>query len=194
VDFSVKTERNHPKKTGISLIIFSVFWNAFVSVFVVAFFGPLFFNEEVHFTSNGNPEVASLDNLSPLLFPAIFIGIFGLVGIATLIWGIVLLVQKGGYFVGTETRLIKYRKGNIEIKDWEQFSGNIEIKSKGLYGDLTLELRTGKVRSSKNSSKYVPDTLFMYKVKNIFDIEKKCRRRIEENDPNPGIKTNNRSY
>ncbi|AXT62048.1 hypothetical protein D1816_17350 [Aquimarina sp. AD10] len=194
VDFFVKSKRNHPKKKAIAILLFAIFWSGFVSVFVVAFFGPLFKKGEVHFTSNGNPRVASLDNLEDLLFPALLIGLFALVGIAMLIWGISILYQKGGYFVGTESRLIKYRKGTIDIKDWEQFSGNIQIKKNGMSGTIQLELRTGKMQNRKNSSaKFVPDTIFISGINNVFDIEKKCRLRIQENDPTPRIKTDNYS-
>ncbi len=188
VDFFVKSERNYPKKKAFGVFFVSLFWNAIVSVFVVAFFGPLFSNEEVNFKVNGTPKVASWDNLEPLLFPAVFVGLFAIIGIGILSWALVMFFQKGGYFVGTKTRFIKYRKGTIEIKDWEQFSGNIQIKSNGQYGDIQLELRTGKMQSRKNSSsKYVPDIIYISRIKNVFDIEKKCRIRIQENDPTPRV-------
>jgi hypothetical protein len=38
--------------------------------------------------------------------------------------------KKGGYFVGTQVRLIHYQKGIIRSIDWEQFSGDIEVSSK----------------------------------------------------------------
>ncbi|WP_271782532.1 hypothetical protein [Aquimarina algiphila] len=192
VDFLVKSKRNHPIKKSIAILLFSLFWNGFVSIFVVAFFGPLFKKEEVHFTSNGTAMVGSLDNLEPLLFPGLIIGLFVIIGIAMLIWGMFMLFQKGGYFVGTENRLIKYRKGTIEIKDWEQFSGNIQIKKNRNSGNLELELRTGKMRNRKNGSNhFVPDIIYISQIDNVFDIEKKCRTRIKENDPTPVIRTDN---
>ncbi|TSE08041.1 MULTISPECIES: hypothetical protein [Aquimarina] len=192
VDFLVKSKRNHPIKKSIAILLFSLFWNGFVSIFVVAFFGPLFKKEEVHFTSNGTAMVGSLDNLEPLLFPGLIIGLFVIIGIAMLIWGMFMLFQKGGYFVGTENRLIKYRKGTIEIKDWEQFSGNIQIKKNRNSGNLELELRTGKMRNRKNGSNhFVPDIIYISQIDNVFDIEKKCRTRIKENDPTPVVRTDN---
>lgn len=195
VDFLVKSKKNHPRKKAIGLFFISLFWNTVVGIFIIAFFGPLFSNKEVHFRENGAPKVASLDNFEPLLFPAIFVGFFAVIGIALLIWCLVVFFQKGGYFVGTETRLIKYRKGTIDITDWEQFSGNIKIKSKGLYGNLELELRTGKMRNRKNgSSQFVPKIIYISDVKNVFDIEKKCRTRIQENDPTPSTQKSRASY
>lgn len=185
-DFIVKSRKNYPTKNGLAMLGFAVFWNAFVSIFVFVFIAPLLMGEEVHFTVNDMPETASIENWEPAVMPSLIIGVFVVVGIGMLIWALVLLFQKGGYFVGTETRLIKYRKGKVTIKDWEQFSGNMKIKNNGVYGNLELELRTGKIRSSKNKpDRFVPDIMYLSKIKNVFGIEKKCRIRIKENDPTP---------
>ena len=187
-DFTVQTKRNQPKSKAYSTIGFSILWLLFVSIFIVSFFGPLFKGNEVHFKTNNIPTTASLENLEPLLIPGLVIGLFTLVGIALLIWGLFILFQPGSYFVGTETRLIKFRKGSIDIYDWEQFSGNIKIKSNGIQGNLQFELRTGKIKSRKNApDKYVPNTIHMVGLTDVFKIEKKCRLRIKENDPTPSV-------
>ena len=134
IDFAVKAGRAQPLKKSFSLILFGTVWTAFTSIFVIAFLGPLFLGKEVHFESNGVPTVASPDNLSPILVPALIIGLFVLVGIGMLSWGIYAMFKKGGYFVGTPMRLIHYHNGNIRSIDWEQFSGDIELngnKQKG---------------------------------------------------------------
>ncbi|WP_111706880.1 hypothetical protein [Lutibacter citreus] len=188
IDFLIKSKRNYPKKKSVSLLFFSFFWIAFTSIFVFAFLGPIFKGKEVHFSSNNIAVVASPENLEPLLIPGLVIGLFLIVGIGMLIWAIILFFQDGAYFVGTKTRLIKFRKGNITIKDWEQFTGSINIKSNGNYGDIELELRTGKMKSRKNRSDvFIPDIIYISQIENVFNIEKKCRIRIKENDPTPAI-------
>ncbi|MFV0539818.1 MAG: hypothetical protein ACK5MZ_01085 [Aestuariibaculum sp.] len=185
-DFIVKSTRNFPKKKGIVLLLFALFWNTFVSIFVIAFIVPIIRGKEIHFKVNDVPTSGSLDNWESILVPSLIISLFVFVGIGMLIWALVQLIQKGGYFVGTETRFIKYRNGQIIIKDWEQFSGNININSKSELGDLELELRTGKVkRGNEGSDKFVPDLIYISGIKNVFEIEKKCRIRIQENDPTP---------
>lgn len=194
-DFIVKSGRNYPKKKAYGLIFFALFWNAFISIFVVAFLGPLLMGEEVSFKTNDVPTSASLDNWEPALVPALIIGLFVAVGIGMLIWSLVLLFQKGGFFVGTATRFIKYRNGEFTVKDWEQFSGNMKIKSKDRVGNIELELRTGKMKSKdKGADKFVPDIIYMSEIANVFDIEKKCRVRIKENDPTPTLSSTNNSY
>ncbi len=161
-------------------------WSAFTSIFVIAFFGPLFVGKEVHLSINGVPTVASLYNLSPLIMPAIIIGIFVLTGIGMVSWGIYSLYKKGGYFIGTPTRLLYYRNGNIRSIDWEQFSGDIEVNGNDKKGNISLQLRTGKMESRKNSpDRYVPDIIYISEIPNAFKIEQICRKRIKENDPTP---------
>ena len=188
IDFSVKAHRAKPIKSSIGIIIFGTVWTAFTSIFVYAFFWPLFLGEEVHFTSNGTPTVASPENLEPITLPAIIIGLFVLIGIVMLGFGIYSLIKKGGYFVGTPLRLITFQDGKVRSIDWEQFNGDIEVSGNEFEGNLALQMRTGRMVSSKNSgSRYVPDTIYLTGIPNVFEIEQICRKRIKENDPTPPI-------
>lgn len=189
VDFSILAKRKEPLNKSLGIIGFGIIWSAFISIFVIAFLGPLFKGEEVHFKVNDEPTTASWDNFEPMLVPSLIIGLFVVVGIAILCGGFYSLLQKGGYFVGTTNRLVHYRKGTITTYDWEQFSGNMEINSKK--EDMSMELRTGKMVSRKNESdKYVPNILYISGVANILEIEKICRNRIKENDPTPAVLQN----
>jgi hypothetical protein len=189
IDFSVKAKRAKPIKNSLGIILFGTVWTAFTSIFVFAFFGPLFVGEEVHFTSNNVPTVASPDNLEPIILPGIIIGIFVLIGIIMLGFGIYSIFKKGGYFVGTPLRLISYQNGNVRSIDWEQFSGDIEVKGDEINGNLSLQMRTGKMVSSKNNrSRFVPETIYLSGIPNVYEVEKNCRERIKENDPTQPMK------
>ena len=184
IDFSVFAARKKPVSQSMSLILFGIIWTAFTSIFVVAFFGTLFKGGEIHFTVNDTPTTGSMENPESVLVPALIIGVFVLVGIIMLAIGFFSMFQKGGYFVGTATRLLHYNKGILNVFDWEQFTGSMKINIKK--GDLELQLRTGRMVSRKNSSaQYVPDVLYISGVSNVFEIEKVCRKRIKENDPTP---------
>jgi len=184
IDFLVKARRKQPVKNSIGIILFGTVWTAFTSIFVVVFFGPIFRGEETHFKVDGVPTSASWENFRPMLTPALIIGVFVLIGIGMLIWGFYLLFQRGGYFVGTNNRLISYNKGNINTYDWEQFTGNMEINNRK--GDISLQLRTGKMVQRKNKpDEFVPDTIYISGISDVLEIEKKCRIRIKENDPSP---------
>ena len=186
IDFATKAGRAKPKKKSILIILFGVVWTLFTSIFVFIFFVPIFQGKEVHFESNGVPTVASPDNLEPLLLPAIIVGLFLLIGIGMLSWGIFSMMKKGGYFVGTPTRLIFYQNGIIRSIDWEEFSGDIEISGDNTKGNISLLMRIGKMVSSKNGSdRYVPDVIYITEIPNVYEIEQICRKRIKENDPTP---------
>ncbi|MDF1496967.1 MAG: hypothetical protein P1P90_02810 [Patescibacteria group bacterium] len=185
-DFAVKAGRAEPLKKSLSLIAFGMVWLAFTSVFVIAFLGPLFLGNEVHFETNGVPTVASRDNLGPIMIPALVIGIFITIGIGMLSGGIYKTLKKGGYFIGTPLRLIQYRKGNLRSIDWEQFSGDIEVSGDEQKGNIALRLRSGKMVSQKNGpDRYVPDIIYISDIPNAFEVEQSCRKRIKENDPTP---------
>lgn len=187
-DFAVKAGRAQPRKKSLGIILFGTLWTAFTSIFVIVFLGPLFAGKEVHFESNGVPTVAGPGNLGPILVPALIIGVFVLIGLGMLAGGFYAMYRKGGYFVGTPLRLIQYRKGTIKSVDWEQFTGNIELKAhtRSMKGNLSLEMRTGRTVSRKNGpARYVPDVIYLSDIPYVLEIEKICRRRIKENDPTP---------
>jgi len=185
-DFTVKAGRAQPLKISFFLILFGTVWTAFTSIFVFAFLGPIFQGKEVHFESNGVPNVAGPDNLGPIIMPVIIIGIFVLVGIGMLSLGIYSIFKKGGYFVGTPTRLVYFQNGNIRSIDWEQFSGDIEVSGNAQKGNISLQMRTGRMVSRKNGpDRYVPDVIYISEIPNVFEIEQICRKRIKENDPTP---------
>ena len=189
-DFAVKARHAHAPKTSLALIIFGAVWLGFSSIFLFAFLGPLFQGQEVHFLTNDVPTVASPDNLRPILFPALIIGIFVLIGLIMLGAGFKLLFSKGGYWAGTSARLISMRNGIFRSIDWEQFSGDIEVTGDDQKGNIKLGLRSGKMVSSKNGpDRYVPDELYISGIPGVFEIEKICRKRIKENDPTPAVQT-----
>lgn len=189
-EFSVKAGRAEPIGKSLYLIIFGAGWLAFTSMFLIAMFGPIFFGQDVHFSSGGKPMVAGPENLGPLLGPGLFVGLFVLIGIGVLASGLISLFKQGGYFVGTPTRLINLRKGSMREIDWEQFTGDIEVTGNSQNGNISLRMRTGKMVSRKNApDEYVPDITYISGIANVYDIEQICQKRIKENDPTPATGT-----
>ncbi|MBZ4033497.1 hypothetical protein K6T82_01880 [Flavobacterium sp. 17A] len=188
IDFSLKSTRKYPLNKSLTNLLIGLCMCIFMSLFVHAFMGPLFTNEVVHFESNGQPVTASLDNLDELIFPGIIIILLSLSGIYVVIRAIYSIFQSGGYFVGTESRLIQFQNGKTISTDWEQFTGNVKINAKNNYGNLEYELRTGKIKGRKNQpDKFVPDVIYILGIVNVYEIERKCRIRIKENDPTPAV-------
>ena len=188
-DFVVKAKRANPPKSSIFLVIFGAVWLGFTSIFFFAFLGPLFQGREVEFLVNDVPTTAGPGDYKAAVLPAVVIGVFVLVGLAMFLSGIFMLLKKGGYYVGTPTRLISFSKGKYRSVDWEQFSGDIEVTGNEQKGNLSLGMRTGRMVSSKNGpDRYVPDTLYISGVPNVYEIEQICRKRIKENDPTPAVR------
>lgn len=183
-DFVVKASKAYPLKKAMGFIGFAVFWLVFTSFFFFAFIEPVLEGKEVRFTSNGALTVASPDNLEPLIFPAIVIGVFALIGFSVLGTGIYLIFKEGGYFVGTPTCLLSYRKGKITSTSWSQCSGNTQVNGDDQKGSLTLELNTGHF---EKSNRYVPEMLYICGIANVLEIEKICRQRIKENAAVVGV-------
>jgi len=182
-EFSVLSRHKQPLAGSLGRILFGLFWLGFISIFVVLMVGPLFSTGEVTMDVNGVTQTATWGNLKPILFPLIFLGVFVGIGFFLLIPGIVSLFRKGGYYAGTPTRLVWYKKGNLKSIDWEQFTGVITVRGNNQKGNLILEMRTGHMVSGKGGSRYVPDVIYMLGIPGAFEIEQICRKRIKENDP-----------
>lgn len=185
-EFAVHSERAWPIRNSVPLIAFSIVWLLMTSFFIFSMFGPLLQGQSIHFELNGVPTVASPDNLKSLMTPAIMLGVFVLIGLGLLAWGLRMLLQKGGYFVGTPTRLVHYQDGNIRSIDWEQFTGHVEVSGNNQKGSVVLQMRTGRwVSNDDGPKRYTPDYTYLVGIPSAFDIEQICRKRIKENDPTP---------
>ena len=182
-DFAVKAKYSALHKKSIFFLFFGVAWLFIVSLIAYGMVSPLFRGEDVHLTVNNSPVVANINNLEPLYMVLVFIGIFILVGLFLLGYGIYSFTKKGGYFVGTPNRLVYYESNNMHSIDWEEFTGNISVKGNEQRGSISLEMRTGHIENSNNNSgvsRYVPDRIFMIGIENPYEIEALCRKRIKE--------------
>ena len=191
VDFVVKAGKNLPNNIVIKYFFFGLFWLAILSIGLYPILKGHFSGFTFNFSVVSFQDALAIlkTNINKQLL--IFFGVFLTIGFGALGYSIYLFFQKGAFFVGTATRLIKYRKGNITMTDWEQFSGNIKINKKGFLGNIKLELRTGSMQSSggdSSSKRYVPDIIYITAIENVISIEKKCSLRIKENDPTPNVK------
>jgi len=189
VDFAIKPRHAQPVSKSVLRVVFGIIWLAFIIVPILLFFGPGFRGNDVQMVINGVTETFSRDNIKPFIFLFVFFAIFIIIGLSLVISGILLFFKSGDYFAATPSRLIQYRKGNIKSVDWEQFSGNINVRVRENYGNITMELRTGRMVSSKSGNRYIPDIIYISGVRDIREIEQICRKRIKENDPTKAVTT-----
>ncbi|WP_094227612.1 hypothetical protein [Methanolobus psychrotolerans] len=182
-DFAVKAKRKESFSTALSRLVVAIFWLAISVPLALSFSVDL---NRINFASNEFLTVASFGDLFHALFPSLFV----LIGIGILGWSIFSLFGKGGYFVGTPTRLVSYRKGKIRSVDWKQFSGDIKVSGNTENGNIHLQLITGRMVSSNHDrrygppqQRYVPDVIHMIGIPNALEIERICRKRMDENTP-----------
>ncbi len=185
-DFAVKADRALPVKKCVSLIIVGFVWLGFMSIFWVSLLGPAIMGREANFEINGVPTTVGPGNWAPLFFPGVVIGLLTLVGLLFFIWGIASLFRAGGFFVGTPTRLVFYKNGNLRSMDWQNFSGDIEVRGTDKKGDISMRMSSGKMQGSRyGRDRYVADMMYIAGIPNVFEIEKVLRKRIRENSSMP---------
>lgn len=167
-DFIVKSKRRYPKGQGIVLLIFTLIWNSMFSPFIIRFI-----KTQIEIINAG------LLDFSFLTFQSLTIAIFFLLGLGLFVYSFVLIFQKGGYFVGTKSRLICYQNQTVTTKDWSAFTNNIKVSGKGVLGNLEIELKKEEDLTGRRKRK-ISEVIYIIGIKNVNDIEKKIRNRIQE--------------
>jgi len=185
-EFAVRSRRAKPVGSSLFQIIFGLFWLGFISIFLSFFFdsfsqgGLKQVISDINDSNEGNSQQSGI-------FVVLFFSVFVLIGLYMLLAGVFSLMKRGDYFVGTPTRLVRFRKGKMMSSDWEQFNGKIEVRGNNNRGTITLEMRTGQMRHGKGGTRYVPDFVYISGVPGVYEIEQICRKRIKENDPTPAL-------
>ncbi len=138
VDFALRSSRHKPKAYTAGFLGFGSCWTLFTLFFIAVFFGPFLLFGELDITINGEPTHITENNIDELLIPAIFLGIFVIIGLVFLIHGITSAFARGGWYICLKDGLSYYRKGKTELTQWEEFN-KAEAKDK----DVILKLTTG---------------------------------------------------
>ena len=179
VDFIIKAKRNAPLKRALSYFFFSFVWLSIIGVGIYTSLKPYFKSKKF----NLETIITELKALHYTEESTLIMVLFASVGVAIFLYGIYIFTQKGGYFVATKSSLIKYRNNKVTITDWNQFSGNTKVTNRNLYGDVALELITGKevARHNDSSKRYVPNVIYIVGIENPIQIANKCRLHIDKN-------------
>jgi hypothetical protein len=186
-DFAVKSTLAQPILDSIYSILIGAGWLGFTLYLTSSFIGPEYSDYLINALKGTEAVTPNEGSLMGLIFFVVLFGIFVSVGLFKFLKGVFSLFRRGGYFVGTPARLVNFRNGKMISSDWDQFTGNIEVKGSNKKGNIKLLMRTGKMIKGmgKGSSKYVPDITFIAGIQGVYDIEQICRKRIKENDPTP---------
>jgi hypothetical protein len=185
-DFALKSKYQKPLAQLIPQMIAFVIFVGVTSFLVVNYMTRLLNGENIYVTSNNVVKMGNLENLQPLLAPGLMIGFLFLLAWIIFIYNIVKMVRGGGYFVGTNTRLVSQNKGKIRSIDWQQFTGETSVSGNATKGNVSLQLKNMiRVGSRNKKDIYKNEMIYFVNVRNAIEIEKICRTRIKENDITP---------
>ncbi len=170
VDFTVQATRSNTLGSTIFLFIFSSIWLGF-SVFAMSVVLLPFLIEKTFDTIT--------DGLGTVILPILFISIFVFIGLMMFIGSLRSFFGKGPLFVGTQRRLFQYKKKEVSIFDWEQFTGTFDVTGTEGKGNLSLEMRSGEMVHGKRGSRYQAAFILMIGITGAYTIAKKCQERIK---------------
>jgi len=180
-DFTVYTKRTFPLETPLAFFCGGIFTLIGLSVVIV----PFLMGQDLSLTVDGAPLSGSINNIQPIIGPVIALGFFTILALGFIVFGLIFSLPNPAWYIGTPNRLVIFQKNKQRSIDWEQFSGNIEIKGKPEKQKITMELRTGKNRSRHGHQYFIPDRVYIWGIKDASQIEQILRQRIKENDPTP---------
>lgn len=170
VDFILKSSRLKPTGEALYFLFFSLFWLAISLTVGAGFFLPLIAGEPLDIEINDVPTTVTQDNMDVMIFPAIFIGIFVLIGLALLSYSFYASFATGGWFIGMPEGLSFYRKGKTEFTEWEKFRSDVEASGDEQKGKVTLNLRSRGL-------------LTIYGIPRPKEIAGICKQRIKGKEP-----------
>lgn len=182
-EFVVKSTHALPYGRPLSQVLFGISLIGLVTWFFSVIIGPIFTKDFVQSISANLGELKNQQNPDGAYGVLIVFSVFLVIGIVVIITGMIPLFKKGGYFIGTPSRIVKCKNGNLCSYKWDEFTGNIRVRGTDKRGSIILDKTTGYTRNSKSRSYYVPYRVYMFGIQNIHEIEKICRLRISEHGP-----------
>lgn len=90
------------------------------------------------------------------------------------------LFQKGGCFVGTDTRLIRYIKGKLVIREWQDFSGHIIVDYKNNEIVLRTIVKPEYPKGKVTRERLTRSGTGLYGIDDLEEILQICRNCIEK--------------
>lgn len=190
VDFITKSNKKNNINQILPKLIFAIFFNGILVIFVSKFFEPYIKDGRISFSSIGIPIFNNIKEWDAIIIPAIFLLVFLGIGVGLFIGIIRMFFDKGDIYIGTEKKLITYSKGKIKTNKWDEFSGKITSKQKHNKGNLILELKqkvTKEIIVDEDiyediNEELTSETIKMLDIRNVMNIENKCKYRIENSN------------
>jgi len=180
IEFFVKAKKDQPLRNIFSVFQFSFLWILVISLIFYGFVWELFDGGCTSLMVDDVYTEVCPDDLSPLKGFFIFYGVFLSPGIIVGLLGIFGLFKSGGYYIGTESKLIRYSWNEVKSFPWEEFTDEIKVFGKNEDGNIIFKLKTG-VYITRNHRKVLSNTMInIGSILYAYEIRDYCRNRILE--------------
>ncbi|MBZ4037748.1 hypothetical protein K6T82_23510 [Flavobacterium sp. 17A] len=150
MEFFVKAKKDQPLRNIFSVFQFAFFWILVISLFFYAFVWELFYGECTSISIDGVLTEVCPDDLSPLKWLFAMYGFFLSPGIIVGLLGFLGLFKSGGYYIGTESRLICYSWGEVKSFPWEEFTNRIEVFGKKRRWQYHIQIKNWSLHYPKS--------------------------------------------
>ena len=179
IKFLVKCEKEQPVRNLISLIRGGLFWIFITGSIFSAFIYELFQGKPTSLFIWGEPVTVYPDDLSPLWGFFSFAALFMLPGFILILLGVFGFYRKGGYFIGSDDKIIKYNSWKeLSIYKWLDFTGEIDAFEESGKGNFIFELKEKNKIKRNNKTIEKNKKLTIAGVNYFNEINMFCRNKI----------------
>lgn len=176
--FFVKAAKEKSTKDSWSVIRWGLLWIAVIGGIFTAMVYELLLGKPTGLNIGDTRITVTPDDLSPLYGFFTFGAFFVLPIFIVIVLGIYGFFRKGGYFLGTQNRLIHLNSWNeCSVYSWSKFQNKIDIYSSNNIGNIIFSLKEKII--TKKSGKKVKETksIGMAEINHAREIEAFCHEK-----------------
>lgn len=179
ISFFVKAAKEKSTKDSWSAIRWGLLWVAVIGGIFTAMVYELLLGKPTGLNIGDTRITVTPDDLSPLYGFFTFGAFFVLPGFIVIGLGIYGFYRKGGYFLGTENRLIHLNSWKeCSVYNWSEFQNKIDIYFTKNRGNLVFSLKE-KIITKKNGKKVKEtESIGMAEINHAREIKAFCHEKI----------------
>lgn len=179
VCFFVKANKEKTSQDSWSVIRFGLLWIVVIAGIFTAMVYELLLGKPTSLNIGDELVTVNPDDLSPLYGFFIFGGLFVLPGLVVIALGVYGFFREGGYFIGTESRLLIINSWKeYFVYNWSDFQNRTDIFFTPNKGNLILSLKE-KITQNKDGKKIKETKLIgMAEINYATEINTFCLEKI----------------
>ena len=179
VQFFVKADKERTTKELWSVIRGGLFWIIIIGGIFTAMVYELLLGKPTSLYIGNTYTTISPDDLSPLFGFFIFGFFFVLPGFILIALGIFGFFRKGGYFLGTQSRLLQLNSWNeCSVHDWSGFQNKIDLFFTNTKGNLMFTLKETEIIKRGGEKRQKHKIMRMAEIRYAKEIKEFCHEKI----------------